>query len=36
MGFLQLGHSKGRAGTLLSQFDDPGCLNDLRHAKQAK
>ena len=36
IGRLHSGHGKGRSGTLLSQFDEPGCLNDLRQTKQAK
>src|SRR5262249_37676739 len=36
IGCLQFGHGKGRSGTLLSQLDEPGCLNVLRQAKQAK
>ena len=36
IGCLHSGHGNGRSGKLLSQFDDPGCLNVLRQAKQAK
>ncbi len=36
IGRLQSGQWNGCCGTLLSQFDEPGCLNDFRRAKQAK
>ncbi len=36
IGRLHSGQGKGRSGTLLSQFDEPNCLNDLRHSKRAK
>lgn len=36
IGRLQFGHGNGRSGTVLSQFDEPGCLNVLRQMKHAK
>ena len=36
IGFLQFGQGKDRSGMLLSQFDEPCCLNVLRQLKQAK